>query len=531
MPESATSDRAIEVTNSIESMKKPPELRLRTTSHPLVYEVNSRALLNELSTESGRPITLGTIPDEVLDGWASLGFDAVWMMGIWTTGKIGLEIARTHEGLLNDYKRVLPDFSEGDVAGSPYAVKAYTVSPTLGGNPALLQLRKKLRQRGMGLLLDFVANHVARDHQWVTRHPEYFINGREGEEDRQPEYYFKTRTSKGLSVIAFGRDPNYAGWTDTAQLNIRHPDTRKVLVTALQRIATMCDGVRCDMALLLLNDVFDRTWGERSLPVGSMPALDEFWAEAIGATKGTNPDFKFIAEAYWDREWQLQQLGFDFTYDKKLYERLAREGAGAVYDHLRAETDYQRKCVRFIENHDEPRASQTFSSEAWHLAAATVMSTVPGMVLFHEGQLAGWKTKLPVQLCRRPIEEVSLNVISFYKKLLSILSHSVFREGEWKLLPAKAAWHENYTWSNFLAFWWFLRDVGARLIVVNYAPHAGQCYVELSLDGIRGSSLEFSDLIGGASYVRERGALATRGMYFDLPGYGVHIFDVANHKP
>jgi hypothetical protein len=501
------------------------------TSHPLLYEVNSRVLLNELSRELGKPITLGTIPDEVLDEWESLGFDAVWMMGVWTTGKIGLEIARTDEGLLNDYRRILPDFSEQDVAGSPYAVKAYTVATALGGNPGLLQLRKKLRQRGLGLVLDLVPNHTARDHNWVFRHPEYFINGREGEEIQQPEYYFKTKTSKGLSVLAFGRDPNYAGWSDTAQVNIRHPETRKVLLATLKRIAMMCDGVRCDMAMLLLNEVFDKTWGERALPIGHDAAAGEFWTEAIRSTKEVTPDFKFIAEAYWDREWELQQLGFDFTYDKKLYERLAREGADAVYDHLRADTEYQRKCVRFIENHDEPRASQTFSTEAWHLAAATVISTVPGLALFHEGQLMGWKTRLPVQLHRRPIEVGSPNAMFFYRKLLSILSHPVFREGEWKLLHAKAAWHENYTWSNFLASWWFLKDESARLIVVNYAPHVGQCYVELSLDGISGSSIEFIDLIGGSSYVRERTALVSRGMYFDLPPYGVHVFEVAEHKP
>jgi hypothetical protein len=518
-------------TTSQAIMKKAPELRLDSTSHPLVYEVNTRLFLNELSIERGEQVTLGTLPDEVLDGWANLGFDAIWLMGVWTTGKIGLQVARSHKDLQEEYKRVLPGFSKQDVIGSPYAVKAYVVSPALGGNKGLLQLRSRLRQRGLGLILDFVPNHTARDHQWVSKHPEYYINGHDGEDRQKPEYYFATSATQGSSVLAFGRDPNYPGWTDTAQLNISNSETRKALLSTIKKIAAMCDGIRCDMAMLLLNDVFEKTWSDRGLHSGNEQVAGEFWAEAISAVKAESPNFKFIAEAYWDREWQLQQLGFDYTYDKRLYERLAREGASAVYDHLKAEAEYQKKSVRFIENHDEPRAAQAFGVDPWHFAAATVMSSVPGMALFHEGQLTGSKIKLPVQLGRRPVQEQSQPVSSFYNKLIPIVSHPVFRHGEWKLLHAKPGWHENYTWTNFLIFWWHEKDNGARLVVVNYAPHGGQCYVELVLDGIECSTVEFRDLIGSASYVRERAALTAKGMYFDVPGYALHIFEVLFHKP
>ncbi|MBF8261492.1 MAG: alpha amylase catalytic region, partial [candidate division NC10 bacterium] len=126
-----------------------------------------------------------------------------------------------------------------------------------------------------------------------------------------------------------------------------------------------------------------------------------------------------------------------------------------------------------------------FSADPWHFAAATVMSCVPGMALFHEGQLTGSRIKLPVQLGRRPAHEQAPQIASFYNKLLSIVSHPVFRQGQWKLLHAKPAWHENHTWTNFLAFWWSEKNEGARLIVINYAPLNGQCYIELTLDGVQ----------------------------------------------
>ena len=514
------------VTMSTPTMKTMPDLRLHKTSHPVIYEVNTRVLVRELERSSNEPVTLGTIPDDLLDEWASLGFDAIWLMGLWATGDIGRRIALAHEGLRNEYRQVLPDFREEDVIGSPYAIKAYSVSLDLGGNQALLELRKRLRQHGLGLILDFVANHTARDHHWVTRHPEYYVNGKEGDEVRQPEYFFRAKTAKGDAVIAYGRDPNYPGWTDTAQVNIMRPEARRAMLVMLKSIATLCDGVRCDMAMLLLNDVFNKTWGEvKANPDGRAPQ-NEFWADAIRTVREEMPDFKFIAESYWEREWDLQQLGFDYTYDKKLYERLAREGASSVYDHLKAEMDYQRKSVRFIENHDEPRAAQVFSSEPWHFAAAAVMATVPGMVLFHEGQLAGSKVKLPVQLGRRPVETGSPQLRSVYRKLLGIISHPVFREGNWKLLRIKPAWSENYSWTDFLAYCWCRKGLGARLLVINYGPHPGQCYVEFGLEEISGNTVEFRDLMSPVTYVRERSGLETKGMYFELPGYGLHIFEI-----
>jgi hypothetical protein len=108
------------------------------------------------------------------------------------------------------------------------------------------------------------------------------------------------------------------------------------------------------MAMLMTNEVFARTWGDRA---GARPAED-YWPAVLGAVKESHPAFVFVAEAYWDMEWALQQQGFDFCYDKRLYDRLEHEGAESVHGHLSGDAAYQRKLLRFLENHDEPRPSR-----------------------------------------------------------------------------------------------------------------------------------------------------------------------------
>jgi glycosidase len=505
--------------------KKMAPLNLRGKAHPLIYEVNTRVLLNELGKQKGKAVTLGSVPERVLDDWREMGFDAVWLMGVWTVGRVSREIARSDKGLEQEYRKVLPDVTAKDIGGSPYSVRQYAVPAALGGNAGLARLRSKLSERGIALVLDFVSNHSARDHPWVKMHPDYYIHGELGDEQRRPDLYFKVSTASGEAVLAYGRDPTFPGWTDTAQLNHLCLRARKAIIAQLNHVASMCDGIRCDMAMLLLRDVFLLTWGDR-LKVSDCPSLaHEFWAEAIEAVRKRYPEVLFVAEAYWNLEWQLQQQGFDYTYDKVLYDRLLREGATAVRDHLRAERDFQLHSLRFIENHDEPRAASSFGSEAWHRAASVVMSTVPGSAMYHEGEFEGRRQHLPIQLTRRPQEPPSESLLGFYRRLLSVVSQPVFHEGQWKLLSVRPGWHENPTWQNFLVFWW-QSDSGVRMVVVNYAPHSGQCYVEVPFDRLEGASLEFHDLMSEAIYVRDRGGLATRGMYFDLPGYGYHIFDI-----
>ena len=227
---------------------------------PIIYEINTWVWLDELERRYQRPLTLQTIPAEEWDALGDIGIDFVWFMGVWERSPAGICIARQMPDLQAAYRQALPDYSDQDVVGSPYAIHRYAVDERLGGSDGLQHARSALAQRGIGLLLDFVPNHVARDHPWVIEHPEYLIHGDEDDLRREPDGFFEADGK----IIACGRDPYFPPWTDTAQLNAFHPELRAAAVEVLRGMAHLCDGVRCDMAMLMINQVFERTWGHRA---------------------------------------------------------------------------------------------------------------------------------------------------------------------------------------------------------------------------------------------------------------------------
>ncbi len=355
--------------------------------YPTLYEINTWVWLWDLRRRYGNSVDLGSVPSTEWDAIAAYGFDAVWLMGVWERSPASAAIANRNQALMEDFRRALPDFQPEDNVGSAYAVRRYVVDQHLGGPKGLAAARKELAKRGVRLLLDFVPNHVAPDHPWAIDHPEYFIQGSADDARNDPASYLDVQGN----VCACGRDPYFPAWQDVLQLNAFAPGLRQAAIATVSDIAAQCDGVRCDMAMLLLNSVFQRTWGTRA---GPMPQT-EYWGDVIPATKKAHPDFLFIAEAYWDLEWELQQKGFDFCYDKRLYDRLVHDNAEDVRLHLCADLAYQEKLLRFIENHDEPRAAATFPPERERAAAVTV-ATLTGARFFHDGQFDGRKVRLPV---------------------------------------------------------------------------------------------------------------------------------------
>ena len=499
--------------------RKPP-------AHPALYEIHTRAWLHERSRTLGGPAILDDVEDEELDRLATLGFDWVWLLGIWRTGPASRAISMADEGLRQEYHRILPDLDDFDICGSPYAVQAYRVHRDFGGEKALLHLRRRLADRGLRLMLDFVPNHTALDHDWVREHPEYYVHGSDELLARDPRNYCRVETGTGPRVLAHGRDPYFPGWTDTLQLNYRHGGFREAMIGQLLRVAGLCDGVRCDMAMLVLPDIFRRTWGDLALPGDGSPPVDaDFWPEAIGRVRAEHPEFLFMAEAYWDLEWTLQQQGFDTTYDKRLYDRLHSQDAGAVRAHLWADLDYQRKSARFLENHDEPRAAAAFPPLV-HQAAAVATFLTPGLRLFHEGQLTGRKVRLSVHLGRRPDEPVDAALLEFYGRLLEVLKRPEVRDGRWRLLDCLPAWDGNSTAARFLAYAWEGPEGRRLLAAINYGPTQGQCYVPLPCDGLRGRQVVLQDLLSDARYERDGDELAGRGLYLDMPAWGHHAFEL-----
>jgi hypothetical protein len=496
--------------------------------YPSLYQINTRIWLYELGQALGRPATLEDIPDAALDQFAELGFDWLWLLGVWQTGAAGLEISRTDPQLRQEYQALLPDFREEDIVGSPFAVQAYTVHKDFGGNDALRRLRGRLHDRGLRLLLDFVPNHTARDHVWVWTYPEYYVHGSEDDLAREPNNYCRVETSRGPAILAHGRDPYFPGWTDTFQLNYRHRGLRQAMTEQLVQVAERCDGVRCDMAMLLLPDVIARTWGERSRPAdGSAPADESFWPAAIATVHEIEPTFMLLAEVYWDREWDLLQQGFDYAYDKRLYDRLRRGDAAGVRAHLAAGLDYQNHLARFLENHDEARAASAFPG-ARHPAAALLTYLVPGLRFLHEGQLEGRQIRASLHLRRRAAEPVNPDLRNFYDRLLECVRCDEVRAGAWRLLECRPEWPGNPTWQQFVAFSWDHEASGARLLgVVNYAPTPGQCFVRLPWPDLRGRSWFLHDALGPAEYERDGDDLTERGLYLNLPAWGHHLFEVS----
>jgi hypothetical protein len=283
-------------------------------------------------------------------------------------------------------------------------------------------------------------------------------------------------------------------------------------------IAQQCDGIRCDMAVLMLNSIFEHTWGGRA---GLRPATD-YWLDVISATKNRYPGFLFIAEAYWNLEWELQQQGFDFCYDKGLYDRLVHNQAESVRAHLCADLAYQNKLLRFIENHDEPRAATTFSP-ANERALALTIATLPGMRLFHEGQFEGRKVRLPVFLGRRPNEPEDKDLQFFYRKLLKAIDTPVFCEGQWNLCDRKG-WPDNASFQNLVAWSW-LKDDERYLIIVNLSDGPVQARVQFRWAEAGVNRWQLIDVLSGAIYERAADEMLSSGLYVELGAWSYHFFE------
>ncbi len=484
---------------------------------PVLYQVNTRVLLAELSNSLKRHATLDDIPDEALDRIAADGFDWVWFLGVWQTGPAGRKISLENPKWRREFQELLPDLTDDDICGSCFAVQSYAVHSAFGGNAALRRLRERLHQRGIRLLLDFVPNHTAPDHAWVHEHPEFYVHGTEEKLERESQNYTRITLAGGPVVLAYGRDPYFAGWPDTLQLDYSNPQLQEAMAFELEKVAAMCDGVRCDMAMLILPDVFERTWGLRPAP---------FWPMAIERVRARKPGFLVMAEVYWDLEWTLQQQGFDYTYDKRLYDRLREGHARPVRDHFRADMDFQRKSARFLENHDEPRAAATFAP-GMHQAAAILTYLCPGLRFFHQGQAEGFTKRIPVHLGRGPAEAVDPELRRFYDRLLQFARSPVAREGEWKLLECTPAWDGNWTWDCFICFGWRGSDGASLVVAVNYAPNQSQCYLQIPSAEIQGHTVYLRDLMSPAEYERQGDDLLSRGLYLDLPAWGYHVFELS----
>ena len=487
--------------------------------NPNLYEINTRVWIKRFAM-GNENFSIADVPREYWLSLKSKGIDAVWLMGIWKTNEETIKKYCFEEGLTREYSKALKDWKEEDIIGSPYAIDSYKINPKLGSEQDLLKVKSTLNELGMNLILDFIPNHFSAASRLLKEKPEIFLTVEKRFYEEDPYTFFKPFEEEE-KYFAHGRDPFFPAWQDTAQVNYYSEEARNFMISQLLQITKFADGVRCDMAMLPMNNVFGNTWGSALSDNSFTKPKEEFWKTAIEIVKNYRTDFLFIAEAYWDLEYDLQQLGFDYTYDKKLLDRLIAGDVDEIRAHLNAEESYRKKSVRFIENHDEQRAISSMGKKKSE-AAAIITSTIEGLHLYYDGQFEGKKIKLPVQLGREPDEGTIECVAEFYNNLLDITNDDIFHDGFWFMRYPQPVGENDFTYKNLLAWSWRRLDE-KRLIVVNFSNVQSRCRLQLEL-GEYPSSFKLWDLLNKTQYVRSTKEVEELGLYIELAPFAGHIF-------
>ena len=487
---------------------------LRT--NPTLYEMHTWVWLEQLSARLGRMIKLGDVPDREWDSLAKNGFDALWLMGIWRRSAESRRLALADPANPPAFDRALPGWTPEDVVGSPYAVAGYVPDARIGTWDDIDKAREKLHARGMALFVDFVGNHTAVDNPWTRSHPEFYVQGTREDFEKDPGSFYKVQNTTGERFIALGKDPYFPPWTDTAQLNHFNPGLRAAEIADLRTIAGHCDGVRCDMAMLQLNDIFGRLWGH--LLNGTVSPPTEFWADAHAAV----PELILLAEAYWGTEGRLIDLGFSFAYDKGMYDAVRDNRIAEVRNELGSELEVKGRLAHILENHDEARAVVVFG-KAKLPGAATLMGTLPGVRFYHQGQLAGYAIHWPIQLRTVAPEPTDAAVEALFAKILRATKDDVFHAGAWKLLQITP--EGDQTFLNLIAYEWRLGDAW-RVIVVNLSTEAAQGSVHFEQGHFDAKDYIFHDRLDDAKYVRKGDSLRSAGLFVRKDAFQAHLFDV-----
>jgi len=485
--------------------------------HPHLYEINTWAWLEDLSRRAGRRLSLADVPDSEWNRLAGLGFDLIWLMGVWERSRESRREFRGDASSFANFQKALPGATLDDVVGSPYSVRRYQPDPRIGDWAALDATRARLNARGLRLLLDFVPNHVALDHPWILEHPEYFIQGSAGDFARDPSAFYRAETYSGTRFIARAKDPYFPPWRDVAQRNHFHPPMRAALLDVLREIAKHCDGFRCDMAMLILNDKFAKTWAGHL--AGSPPPAREFWPDVRAAL----PDAILLAESYWGTERRLIDLGFDFAYDKPLYDALRADDPSKVRACISSDFAYQSHLARFLENHDEERSAADFGIEELP-AVATLIATLPGLRFYHQGELEGRRIRLPIALSHAAPEPADPVIEALYRQLLQISNEGVFHAGAWRRLDAEDI--GDGTASNLVVYDWQTENCW-KLIVVNLENAASQARIHLGDRIAQGRRYRFNDQRNQAVYLRDADELRGPGLYVRLEAFRAHLFEIA----
>ena len=479
---------------------------LNKCKHPILYEISTRPWLYELSKKYQKPITkLRDIPLEEFDNLKENGIDIIWMMGMWKLGKYGLEF-----DLKLDYSKVFPNWKKEDVIGSPYAVVKYVCNPEIGTNEDLIWLREQINSRDMKLMLDFVPNHSAIDAPAAKLNPQLYIRAPAGK--KNPNRY----TDSGF---AFGSYPFHPPWKDVIQFNYWEKETRNMMKNNLMTVLSYADGVRCDVASLLLNDIIEIAWKEELDYWGYHRPSTEFWEYAFAEVKSKYPNAILLAEVYGDKEIEaLYKLGFHYCYNKDLLIRLMGSTL-ELKKYLKNKTENNwGHLANFVENHDEDRIVYNMGNVKKAMAAGTIASTVGGMIFINHGQWSGYKNKLEVHLRKGEDEDENNEVKNYYQKLIQIIQDPAFTGSNYYFINDIKGDKKD----DFIAY---LREEGDShyLVVVNYSNSYGCANVPIynMNDNV---DVSLYEVFNDEEYIRNGSDIRNKGLIVCLNPWETQIF-------
>lgn len=444
-----------------------------------LYEIGSRIFC----TKKGKPLreVLVDLERKTPFVWA----DEIWLMGVWKNSPSSQKIARSMPELQPGYQSVKSNFEPKDVYGSPYSIYDYVPDPLISESNHLTEIHNWFASKNKKLILDFVPNHMAIDSPLVSKYPDYFLKADSNKEDKN------TFLHPNGFRYCYGKDPYFDGWTDTIQWDFSNPEVETYHTQLLRKIAEQCDGVRCDMAMLPLPEVFEKTHGKKSV-------YD--WERVIRTIKKEFPEFRFYAEVYWGLEVTLRNQGFDATYDKSLYDALHNKDLHQTYDLISKNSELH--SIRFLENHDEGRAEITFGDNA--KTYFSLLSASPCTILFYDGQELGLTKKIPVQIIGIDEEKENQRTKEFYTRIFSVITN---RSNDAKF--------SDVSYSEFHYLPIFARLITSQnqteLILWNFHKTTASGWIHYQ-EGITYQK-ELKDLVSGETFSQEK---KEDGIYYKL---------------
>ncbi|KAK8881185.1 hypothetical protein M9Y10_003916 [Tritrichomonas musculus] len=471
------------------------------------YEISTRPYLFLLSQKLKKQCKIRDIPAEEFDDWKNKGFNYVWFMGIWEVGPNSISIAKKHEGCIQGYNENLPGWTNDDIIGSPYCIVQYHVNSDIGTVDDIKWVREELKKREMKLIVDFVPNHTAFEAPEIEEHRNFYVWTRTPLQDTD---------RYAPNGIAYGKELESSSWTDCAQQNYFDLEFRQHQIKILKFIASIADGVRCDMSHCVLNDVFEQCWKNELQALGYERPSTEFWEDATKAVKADYPNFIFLAESYHNNEGKLIQCGFDYAYDKIPYDQLVYNNVGEFTQQIwNRSREYKSHGCFFTENHDEKRAVAVFGTYQRANAAAALLLTLPGMRFFNMNQWEGPRNKIDTHLRRALPEEPIPECIHFYDKLFEILKLDCMRKGEFV--------QYNIDGSGTIPVWTYTYNNEHIIVTVNFSDNCSGGFIKLN-NLPNQEKVDFIEMFSGKIFTYNLSEIKEKGFFVLLDPYQAQIF-------